>query len=652
MSTTNANSNNTHNSYIIFSKTDYIRLIIIILTMMFISHSINKYYFSSDKVSYLSTSDNKKILYPSEQKLIQKFTCPTDKIAGINIYFTKDADDNDSSIYLSLADANLNAIKNVEISSSDNISNYYFSLDNVNFEKNEDYYLVAWSDKESTIGILASDITINGYKSSNLDGYTWCYSIVYDAFSPYIIVCEIIFIILIIIAYISLIRKVKEENLLSLLYFALAFIFFISTPINTSFDEEGHFLRSYELAHGHILSGHYDNGMGKTTIPQNLYEGITYATESYDDSIGGSFIYKKSFELLKNNIEPATISVPNPNQALYSPASYIPQTIGLIFANLVTDNIFLYYFYGRFVAFFINTLLIIASINMIPDKRRLVFAICSTPIFLIQMVSYSADGTLNSLSIFFISYIIKINKQQMFTSFNKVIVFICVIIISLSKVIFFPLALLILLLDGTLFATKKSSLLYKTVTIGTAFIFFILWFIIARTYLFDSLDENSIQPMNQLQYAITHIYTMPTIAFNTAYHNLLNWVGQFFGGKYLYSNTIWFIFSIIIISELLTYPDDEIQYNITITQKHITIISITLIIILIFGSLYIQWTSYRADLISGIQGRYFIPLVIPFAYVINRKKIEGSSYKRILTDIILIIIANMCAIINTYQIYI
>ena len=99
------------------------------------------------------------------------------------------------------------------------------------------------------------------------------------------------------------------------------------------------------------------------------------------------------------------ISVPNPNQALYSPASYIPQSIGLFIGRFFTNNVFLYYFFGRFFAFLVNTMLVIFAIRMIPEKKLLIFALAVNPIFLSQMVSYSADGTLNALSLFYIAYI-------------------------------------------------------------------------------------------------------------------------------------------------------------------------------------------------------------------------------------------------------
>ena len=45
-------------------------------------------------------------------------------------------------------------------------------------------------------------------------------------------------------------------------------------------------------------------------------------------------------------------------------------------------------------------------------------------------------------------------------------------------------------------------------------------------------------------------------------------------------------------------------------------------IILMFTSLYVQWTPLGASFIDGVQGRYFIPLLIPIAILANNSYIK------------------------------
>ena len=44
-----------------------------------------------------------------------------------------------------------------------------------------------------------------------------------------------------------------------------------------------------------------------------------------------------------------------------------------------------------------------------------------------------------------------------------------------------------------------------------------------------------------------------------------------------------------------------------------------IISVLILTSLYMQWTTYGADVIDGVQGRYFLPILLLLAVVFCRK---------------------------------
>ena len=63
-------------------------------------------------------------------------------------------------------------------------------------------------------------------------------------------------------------------------------------------------------------------------------------------------------------------------------------------------------------------MLVILAIRMIPEKKLLIFALAVNPIFLSQMVSYSADGTLNALSLFYIAYIIRLRSKEQIKPVN------------------------------------------------------------------------------------------------------------------------------------------------------------------------------------------------------------------------------------------
>lgn len=639
-----------------FNHKRILKFVFLICLYILFCISINSYYFSQKKFSKLFTTSEQKILNSAENPLTQSFYSPYDSISGLLVYLYQDSNNIDAFNFVILDDK-ATPLREWTVS-PENVGDdgaYYLSLEGLKLTENSLYHLYAYSDNSNPIGIVAYNTSDNGYGSSSFDGYTWAYQIEYATFDSRIIVLEALFLVLCVGVYIAYKKKIKDEYILSVLYIVFALIFFIITPINSLFDEDGHFLRSYEISDGHLLSGHYENGMGKTIIPESLIKGVNNVTKSLDTE-GACFLYARQKDLLNFSFSTDNVEIENPNQSLYSPLSYIPQVIGLLFGNLVTKNVYAYYMSGRFFAFVVNTLLVILAIKLCPERKYLIFVLASTPVFLSQMISYSADGNVNSLSIFYVAFILNRIRKEKIKISDEIIIAAGAIVLALSKVIYFPFALLVLLLEDKSFKSKKKATAYKIMTICAALICFIVWFMIARTYLFDNQNGRDIQPKLQMIYMITHFYKMPIIFIKTVYNGLVGWIGQISGGVLgkgwlQYTGIIWNGFMIILGIELFTGESNN--KALTLSKKQLFTVAATsvLVVLLTFASLYAQWTTYKSDMVSGIQGRYFIPLIIPISYCILQKKLVGGLERNRFIEITVINMLLLCGIINTIQMY-
>lgn len=643
-----------------FNKKAVISIVLLSFLYVILCISINSFYYSQNKISRLIASEEQTILYPSDNPIVQSFYTPYKTVTGIYLYPNKS--DEEGILNLSLIDEQSNVLGTWELRSEYiiNGSPFFIPFDNIKLKENSLYSLYAVSDN-SCIGIVAYTTGDNGYGSSIADGYTWGYQIEYKTFNYKVILIEVLFYILCVLVYTVYKKKIKEEKILCAVYLVFALIFFVITPVNSLFDEDGHFLRSYEIAQGHLLSGHFDNGMGKTIIPDSLIKGIKNVTKSLD-SDGAYFLYARQKDLMNYSFSDDYVEIENPNQALYSPLSYIPQALGLLFANLISKNVYTYYMCGRFFAFIINALLIVFAIRLCPKRKELIFIIASTPVFLAQMISYSSDGNVNSLAIFYVAFIISRMNKEKLDNKDKLIVAICAVVLALSKVIYFPFALLVLMLDDSLFKEKKKAALYKGLVISAAFICFVIWFLIANTYLFDNQNGRDVQPKLQMIYMLTHFYMMPIVFVKTVYNGLLGWIGQISGGVLgkgwlQYSSIIWYSFMLLIGLQFFSGSRQKISDEIsnsdlekkTIKKEYIIGLTMILIILLTFSSLYVQWTTYRAGMVDGIQGRYFIPLILPLSYLIKKDDSKKNENSGIYTMSCIIIV--LCAIINTINVY-
>ena len=618
---------------------------------------INSFYFSNDKESPMVSEDNFALTYPSKEDVVQVFCTPNDRTKGITVYCVPD-ENPDSYIIVYLLATNGMPLNEWTIHSSDIVDEeYYLSFEGIDISEGENYYLKAWTDQDNSIAIYTGESSAYGYGSIGLNNRNWVYSIRYSAKSPYVYSMEFAIILLGLIAFLLYKKGTKEVTILSLLFASIALIFFILTPYNSLFDEEGHFLRSFEISEGHMVSGKADNGAGVTRIPAKLYNGITNVTKALNYEDGAHFLYARQDNLMEHNFLGDYISVDNPNQALYSPASYIPQSIGLVFAGMVTKNVFLFYGIGRFFAFIINTLLVIWAIHLVPEKKILMLAMALNPIFLAQMVSYSADGTLNSLALFYVAYLFMLRKKEKINIIHKVLVFILSIVIALSKVIYFPFVLLVFLMNEKGFSSKVGAGIYKIFTFVASMAAGVIWFFIAKSYLFDTVSAG-VAPDAQFKYILSHIYLAPQIAFNTIIENFEGWMCQLFGGVFgqgwfLYTSVIWLIFGFVVVVELFFTRNPE-EEHILVEKKEKLLIAVSLILIigLTFASLYVQWTPYQANMIRGIQGRYFIPLVLPLGLIVKRKYVRGKEINREIAEILFLLFAVLLAAVNTVQAYV
>ena len=81
-----------------------------------------------------------------------------------------------------------------------------------------------------------------------------------------------------------------------------------------------------------------------------------------------------------------------------------------------------------------------------------------------------------------------------------------------------------------------------------------------------------------------------------------------------------------------------------------------IIFIHVFGlmstSLYLDWTSYKANIIDGIQGRYFLPILILVFIMMSNKSFEIKNNKIFNKNLLLLImlIINFY-VINTVSLY-
>lgn len=224
-------------------------------------------------------------------------------------------------------------------------------------------------------------------------------------------------------------------------------------------------------------------------------------------------------------------------------------------------------------------------------------------------------------------------------SYKKIIAFtVCLVLTVLCKVPYAPLSLLIFAVPNIKFKKYKyfNIIIIKIISIifvGLASVMTILY----------STSKNLIQwnvagadSKRQVLFIINNLpryfcimgkYTLDNALLNFEKAvSLLSYNGDV--------DSVWV--QIIIISIfIMAFTDWKSKiFKLTNEQKIIILVSVVLSWILVITALYVTFTPVGNDTIWGVQGRYIIPLLLPFLLLLKNNKLCNSINKEKLNYII------------------
>ena len=157
----------------------------------------------------------------------------------------------------------------------------------------------------------------------------------------------------------------------------------------------------------------------------------------------------------------------------------------------------------------------------------------------------------------------------------------------------------------------------------------LFWLKISSQYLvaFESRSNSSLQLQyilqNPLRYIITIFATIDS--FSIAYLEQL--VGHSLGKFNVSTSSVMVIISLGILFYLISKRNKDKKLHkpvFSLKEKLYILVMLLGTILLMFTSLYMQWTAVYSDTIDGVQGRYFIPLLLVIAMLWMSQKEKDS----------------------------
>lgn len=437
--------------------------------------------------------------------------------------------------------------------------------------------------------------------------------------------------------------KIKPSVFFTIISSCFGLLILIVVPPFQSPDEINHFYRAYQISTGDFLPKKENNRIGGN-IPNSLvaltqpYLGLRW------NAAAKSNINVYFNQLSKELDAEDSQFVDFPNTALYSPVSYLSQSLSILLLRNAGCSPILIFYLTRLFTLIIWIIGIGYAIQLIPKYKWLFTLLALLPMSLFINMSISADVVTNILGFLLIAFILKINFENKYLSNSQYLKnFTLSILLALAKLVYTPLILLFLIIPRENFSSKKDFITKSTILFFSGFGIALLWsYFMSRYYIpyenYNALYRNDITLVDcanvheQIDYIINNGFYIFKVLINSMLESF-NMYFRGYIGTFGWLDTmlpIWLIITTYLVIFLTAIFEDRTIFSFSIRQNIFIIIALLSTLILVLVSQHLSWDCVGSDIIYTIQGRYFIPifplLFILFSQLKNKKiKINISN---------------------------
>ncbi|MDO5424156.1 MAG: DUF2142 domain-containing protein [Eubacteriales bacterium] len=412
----------------------------------------------------------------------------------------------------------------------------------------------------------------------------------------------------------------KPERLAATLILYMGSFIICCQGINENgWDEQVHFKYAYNFS--------YLDTIQKTPTYDKLVERLPqeYYNTKEEKEIATAYLNAKQWEITDSPKE-VRLSIQSVGYLIQAAAIFLGRKLGLAF-NYV-------YMLGKFANLLTYACLMYWVIKLIPYRKWEVAALTLVPTQIFVASSYTYDVMVNGFLFlgFAIWMKILVEEKNCCTPFYILMSILSFGIGSLSKAVYIPAVLLCLFIPKEKFPSRKAYRIFWggiIVVFVAAMCSFVIPVVTATLrnavgQLSDSRIEGSDQVL-QMQVLFQNIPEYLAMLV----HDLVKSSGELitghtalvnFGRLGELDNSFYFITGLWFAAIMLGYRNGER----VVLQKKIKMLlaGVSVIILALVGtSMYLAATSVGAESISGIQGRYYYPLMIPLMYLLTNGKV-------------------------------
>lgn len=501
-------------------------------------------------------------------------------------------------------------------------------------------YHIDISPLESTEAYLPFSVWTSG-EDTYTEGVLSINGIVLDtdaAFTVYTktrnVIAPLVIIVLIIVLFGFCCMKKDIAKVAAFLTLGLGSCYLIAFAPFAEPDAEYHYLSSYKLSNiilnvdnvNMISSAYYD----MDGISQQFNIDTAY------DKVIKEFNAPRVYDIAEQ------VEIPRHNDLLH-PIMYLIPAIAITIGRILHINFIKTYYMGRIFNLLAYTGAVYVSVKRTPKYKALFTLTALLPMALELAASYSYDAFVISMTLLYVSKVIYLiyEADEVRTS-DMFYLAIIMALLAPAKVVYCLLGIWVYVIPREKFQSKRAYLRWNGSVILCAGLSVFLLEIANISSVFlrnGTYMGNSVYTIKDI---VKHPLNMLFVCINTLVANGWTYIqamigNSLAGGTVVLSNYVPVCFLILLLCAGVQKKEDYSPLN--KKQKLITVAMVCGVCGAVF-LIFLLSTVSGQNIIRGMQGRYFLPVFIPFMMLLNSEKLisKWNDIKFIYVNICLQII--------------
>lgn len=459
----------------------------------------------------------------------------------------------------------------------------------------------------------------------------------------------------------KIISNLKQPHVIFILIALFAGLAFIKlTPPLWGLDEQAHFGRVFHALRGEFISTQ-DKDDRANTIPDNVFELYQHRTRDILDVEKKDTVYARqdvtdpgSYETVTRNKFTNSESF-FPFIANYTVLAYPGPILGLALANLFQASMGDSLFLMRLFSLFSYILIGAVSIWLVKKYKIkwLFLAVALIPTAIFQASVITADTMLLGTLLLFFALLYRVLQDKKPSRALFIALGIVSLVIPLMKLNYIFVVLSVLAIPSIKFSSYAKSYIFKILTSIGAVLLVVIWSLISRVTATPEIsqrgDGQEVIPIDQIVYAVTNpIEFVVALIRSFIIHGDMYYQGLLFtiSGNTIITPLILTVgLSIALLAAALIAKDEIRKIKRPLIWIILGCLTMT---ITVFGALYAAFSPVGYPFVDGVQGRYFLPALLPvlmFISLLIPVDIKKPSRYQILLVVLTSIIALLISVL-------